>query len=100
MVEDLIIRLRDRYTVLIVTHNLAQAKRIADWVALFWVEENTGRLIEFASVDQFFNHPHHPFSVAYVNGVYESSLRCWLLVVSEIYCGSSIVNSVPSLTLE
>jgi len=33
----LITNLQGRYTVLVVTHNLAQAKRIADEVALFWV---------------------------------------------------------------
>ncbi|MDZ8138530.1 MAG: phosphate ABC transporter ATP-binding protein [Nostoc sp. DedQUE04] len=68
VVEDLIISLRQRYTLLIVTHNLAQAKRIADRVALFWVQDGIGQLIESGTVEQVFNHPQHPLTVAYVTG--------------------------------
>ena len=68
--EDLIIRLRQKYnyTIIIVTHNLAQAKRIADYAALFWVDDGCGRLIEFAPVEQFFNSPNCELTKAYVNG--------------------------------
>ena len=69
VVEDLIVSLRTCYTVLIVTHNLAQAKRIADWVALFWMQGQSGRLIEFAPVKEFFTSPNHALTAAYVNGV-------------------------------
>lgn len=68
VVEDLITDLRSRYTVLVVTHNLAQARRIADDVALFWLQEGAGQLIEFGSVDQVFTAPQHPLTAAYVNG--------------------------------
>ena len=37
VVEDLDTRLRGRYTVVIVTHNLAQARRIANFAAFFWI---------------------------------------------------------------
>ncbi|MEX2365455.1 MAG: phosphate ABC transporter ATP-binding protein, partial [Pseudohongiellaceae bacterium] len=47
VVEELIGRLRNRYTVVIVTHNLAQARRIANYAAFFWMKEHTGKLIEF-----------------------------------------------------
>ena len=68
VVEDLIASLRGRYTVLVVTHNLAQAKRIADNVALFWVADGAGQLIEFGSVAQIFESPQHPLTAAYVSG--------------------------------
>ena len=42
VVEDLIARLRDQFTLLVVTHNLAQARRIADYAALFWVQDGAG----------------------------------------------------------
>jgi phosphate transport system ATP-binding protein len=68
VVEDLITNLRGRYTLLVVTHNLAQAKRIADEVALFWVEDNAGQLIEYGSVTQIFEAPQHPLTAAYITG--------------------------------
>lgn len=67
-VEDLITSLRRRYTLLVVTHNLAQAKRIADDVALFWVADGSGQLIESGSVNQIFAAPQHALTAAYVNG--------------------------------
>ena len=68
VVEDLIANLRGKYTVLVVTHNLAQAKRIADDVALFWVQDGAGQLIESGSVTQIFASPQHPLTAAYVTG--------------------------------
>nr|WP_199298030.1 phosphate ABC transporter ATP-binding protein [Trichocoleus sp. FACHB-40] len=68
VVEDLIANLRGKYTVLVVTHNLAQAKRIADDVALFWVQDGAGQLIESGSVTQVFASPQHPLTAAYVTG--------------------------------
>lgn len=68
VVEDLIANLRDRYTVLVVTHNLAQAKRIADEVALFWLADGAGQLIESGTVAQIFESPQHALTAAYVTG--------------------------------
>ena len=68
IVEDLITSLRQHYTLLIVTHNLAQAKRIADQVALFWVQSGVGQLIESGSVQQIFEYPQNPLTAAYVTG--------------------------------
>ena len=68
VVENLIVSLRGKYTVVVVTHNLAQAKRIADDVALFWVREGAGELIESGSVEQIFNHPQDSLTKAYVSG--------------------------------
>jgi phosphate transport system ATP-binding protein len=69
VVEDLIVNLRDRYTVLIVTHNLAQARRIADYAALFWVQNGAGRLIEAGTAKQIFEEPRDPLTAAYVSGM-------------------------------
>ncbi len=69
IVEDLITHFRGRYTVVIVTHNLAQARRIADDAALFWVQEGVGHLIEFGRVSQLFDSPQDPLTAAYVNGI-------------------------------
>lgn len=68
IVEDLITSLRQRYTLIIVTHNLAQAKRIADKVALFWVQGGVGQSVESGKVEQIFNSPQHPLTAAYITG--------------------------------
>ena len=69
VVEDLIVSLRGRYTVLIVTHNLAQARRIADYAALFWVQNEAGQLIEAGTAKQIFEDPREPLTAAYVSGM-------------------------------
>ncbi|SMG63155.1 phosphate ABC transporter, ATPase subunit [methanotrophic bacterial endosymbiont of Bathymodiolus sp.] len=68
VVEDLIKRLQGRYTIVIVTHNLAQAKRIANYAGFFWVSERAGCLIEFGQCQQIFESPTHELTAAYVNG--------------------------------
>lgn len=68
VVEDLISRLRGRYTIVIVTHNLAQARRIANYAAFFWVKSHAGRLVEFGHCRQIFESPAHELTAAYVNG--------------------------------
>ena len=68
VVEDLIQRLRGKYTVVIVTHNLAQARRIANYAGFFWVKERAGCLIEFGQCKQIFEAPAHELTAAYVNG--------------------------------
>ena len=68
VVEDRISALRGRYTLVVVTHNLAQARRIADWTALFWVQEGAGRLVEHGTVRQIFESPKQPLTASYVNG--------------------------------
>jgi phosphate transport system ATP-binding protein len=68
VVEDLIQRLRGKYTVVIVTHNLAQARRIANYAGFFWVRERAGCLIEFGQCRQIFEAPAHELTAAYVNG--------------------------------
>lgn len=68
IVEDLIASLAGRYTVVIVTHNLAQARRIADHLAIFWVEDGSGRLIEHGPAASVFSAPGNPVSEMYISG--------------------------------
>lgn len=68
VVEDLVAGLRGRTTVLIVTHNLAQARRLADWAALFWKEGDAGRLVEHGAVQHLFESPKEELTAAYVRG--------------------------------
>lgn len=68
IVEDLIQSLRGRYTVVIVTHNLAQARRIANYAAFFWVKDRAGTLVEFDLCRKLFEAPAHALTSAYVNG--------------------------------
>ncbi|MES2319415.1 MAG: phosphate ABC transporter ATP-binding protein [Pseudomonadota bacterium] len=68
VVEDLIQRLRYRYTVVIVTHNLAQARRIANYAAFFWMRDQVGTLIEFGRCRQIFDAPADELTSAYISG--------------------------------
>lgn len=67
-IEGLILRLREHFTIVIVTHNLAQACRVADTVALFWQLEGTGRLVEHGRCDQIFEAPCQDLTASYVRG--------------------------------
>jgi phosphate transport system ATP-binding protein len=69
VVEDLIMELRQQHTIIIVTHNLAQARRVADDIALFWVEQDTGHLIEQGPTSKLFSHPEHEITASYINGI-------------------------------
>lgn len=69
VVEELIQCLRNRYTVVIVTHNLAQARRVANYAAFFWMTERVGKLIEFGRCQSLFDSPSHDLTAAYVTGI-------------------------------
>ncbi len=69
VVEELIAGLKGRCTMVIATHNLAQARRIADDVAFFWTQDGRGCLVESGPVSQIFEAPHHPLTAAYVRGL-------------------------------
>lgn len=71
IIEELIVSLKEKYTIFLVTHNLAQAKRIADFVAFMWYHDNHGKLIEHNHADIIFNLPTNPITAAYVQGLTE-----------------------------
>ncbi len=63
-IEDLVTRLSQTFTIVIVTHNMQQAKRISDYTAFM----HLGKLIEFASTEHVFNYPEHTMTADYVQG--------------------------------
>ncbi len=63
-IEELIQTLREKYTVVIVTHNMQQAARCSDKTAFFYL----GRLIEFGETRKIFTNPGNPQTEAYVSG--------------------------------
>ncbi len=69
LVEDLIRSLRGRFTVVIVTHNIAQARRIADDVAVFWMRDGAGEIVERGAAKTVFSRPRSPVTADYLAGV-------------------------------
>ena len=69
VVEDLILSLKGKYTIVIVTHNLAQARRIADHVAFFWNQDGAGKLVEYGPAPQIFTSPKEKLTEAYFQGI-------------------------------
>ncbi|HET9104856.1 MAG TPA: phosphate ABC transporter ATP-binding protein PstB [Solirubrobacteraceae bacterium] len=68
-IEDLIGVLKRRYTIVIVTHNMQQAARVADRTAFFSLNANrTGALIEDDDTDRIFTNPRDPRTRDYVTG--------------------------------
>jgi phosphate transport system ATP-binding protein len=63
-IEESILALRGEYTVVIVTHNMQQARRVSAYTALMY----EGELIEHAPTEQFFNRPQRDLTWRYVNG--------------------------------
>ena len=68
-VEDLIKSLKTRYTILMVTHNLSQARRIADYTAVCWVQAGNGCIIESGETSTIFEKPVHPITQAFCSGM-------------------------------
>ena len=68
-IEQLIIELKRDYTIVIVTHNMQQAQRVADETAFFLAaEDRIGRLVEMAPTEQLFARPADERTEAYVSG--------------------------------
>lgn len=63
-IEELIIELKEKYTIIIVTHNMQQAARIADYTAFFML----GDLIEYDSTDKIFTNPSKKITEEYITG--------------------------------
>ncbi len=63
-IEDLIFDLKKEYTVVIVTHNMQQAARVADSTAFMYL----GKRIEFGSTRELFEHPHEELTEKYITG--------------------------------
>ena len=69
-IEDLLHRLKTRYTIVIVTHNMQQAARVADRTAFFSLDDRdrVGTLVEYADTGKIFSNPADPRTRDYVTG--------------------------------
>jgi phosphate transport system ATP-binding protein len=63
-IEDLMRRLEEHYTIVIVTHNMQQAARASDWTGFFWL----GRLVEYGPTEQVFTAPAQRLTEDYITG--------------------------------
>jgi len=63
-IEDLIFELKENYTVVIVTHNMQQAARVAEFTAFFLL----GKLIEFDKTEKIFTTPTDKRTEDYITG--------------------------------
>jgi len=63
-VEELIFDLKKHYTIVIVTHNMQQAARVADWTGFF----DRGALVEFGETERIFTTPANERTEAYITG--------------------------------
>ena len=63
-IEQLLLDLKARYTVVIVTHNIAQARRISDYAAYLY----NGKLIEFGESGEFFSEPQNAETRDFISG--------------------------------
>jgi phosphate transport system ATP-binding protein len=63
-IEDLIYRLKERYTIIIVTHNMQQAARISDYTAFLYL----GELIEYDDTSELFERPKNELTERYISG--------------------------------
>jgi phosphate transport system ATP-binding protein len=56
-IEELILRLKERHSIVIVTHNVTQARRITDWIACVCVRDGVGEIVESACCDSVLDNP-------------------------------------------
>jgi phosphate transport system ATP-binding protein len=63
-IEELILKLKEDFTIVIVTHNMQQAQRISEKVAFMYL----GELVEYDTCDTIFNHPNNELTQRYVGG--------------------------------
>ncbi len=63
-IEELMIELKKKYTVIVVTHNIQQAARISDYTAFFWM----GELVEYDRTEKIFEYPENELTEKYITG--------------------------------
>jgi phosphate transport system ATP-binding protein len=71
-IEELMLELKQRYTIAIVTHNLQQAQRVADETGFLYVDTSgggrTGYLVEFGNSKEMFENPQQEHTKEYIRG--------------------------------
>ena len=63
-IEDLVMELKEKYTIVMVTHNMQQAVRVSDYTAFFLL----GELVEFGKTDDIFSQPQNKRTEDYITG--------------------------------
>jgi phosphate transport system ATP-binding protein len=63
-IEELIVELKQKYTIVIVTHNMQQAARVSDYTAFFYL----GKLVEFDETRKIFTNPEKKQTEEYITG--------------------------------
>jgi phosphate transport system ATP-binding protein len=63
-IEELVVELKRKYTIIIVTHNMQQAARVSDKTAFFML----GKLVEYNSTDKMFTNPSEKLTEDYITG--------------------------------
>jgi phosphate transport system ATP-binding protein len=63
-IEELIAELKNKYTIVIVTHNMQQAARVSDFTGFFWL----GQLVEFSQTEKMFTRPEQQQTEDYITG--------------------------------
>jgi len=66
VIENKFIELKSQYTIVMVTHSLQQARRIADYVIFMYL----GEIIEQGPADEFFNNPKEELTKKYIKGLF------------------------------
>jgi phosphate transport system ATP-binding protein len=56
-IEELMVRLKSKHTIIIVTHNVAQARRVTDWIACVCQRDGAGEIVESACCDAVLSDP-------------------------------------------
>jgi phosphate transport system ATP-binding protein len=73
-IEELMLELKRRFTIVTVTHNLQQAKRVADMTAFLYVDTSqggrTGYLVEYGATGQIFDAPREKLTQEYIRGAF------------------------------
>jgi phosphate transport system ATP-binding protein len=69
-IEDLMFKLKDRFTIIIVTHNMQQAARVSDKTGFFSIDKtgDPGRLIEYDDTQRIFSNPTEKKTEDYITG--------------------------------
>ena len=63
-IEELVMELKEKYTIVMVTHNMQQAVRVSDYTAFFLL----GELVEFGKTDEVFSQPNDKRTEDYITG--------------------------------
>lgn len=64
VIEELIIELKEKFTIVMVTHSMQQARRISDYTGFF----HMGNLVEYGQTKELFERPAHEKTEGYING--------------------------------